>query len=161
MEGREDKKRKTVERKGKRCFDRNARRYYNRRGEEGEEGGKESKREGKKKKRSEKKARGEAIGFFSRRTPILIRTRSMQAGWMPASTPADTTGRYDACNLFLLPPIFFLPLDQLPLISRGGRRGAPRDRDTRRRLPVRAATDPPFSRFFARPHFHFPNSKYQ
>lgn len=55
----------------------------------------------------------------------------MQAGWMPASTPADTTGRYDACNLFLLPPIFFLPLDQLPLISWRRRRGAPRDtRDT-------------------------------
>ena len=42
----------------------------------------------------------------------------MQAGWMPASSPAGTTGRYDACNLFLLPPIFFLPLDQLLLISR-------------------------------------------
>lgn len=37
---------------------------------------------------------------------------------MPASSPAGTTGRYDACNLFLLPPIFFLPLDQLLLISR-------------------------------------------
>lgn len=45
--------------------------------------------------------------LLSHRTPILIRTRNMQAGWMPASSPAGTTGRYDACNLFLLPPIFF------------------------------------------------------
>lgn len=56
--------------------------------------------------------------LLSYRTPILIRTRSMQVGWMPASSPGGTTGRYDACNLFLLPPIFFLPLDQLLLIPR-------------------------------------------
>lgn len=40
----------------------------------------------------------------------------MQVGWMPASSPGGTAGRYDACNLFLLPPIFFPPLDQLLLI---------------------------------------------
>jgi len=56
--------------------------------------------------------------LLSYRTPILIRTRSMQVGWMPASSPGGTTGRYDACNLFLLLPIFFLPLDQLLLIPR-------------------------------------------
>lgn len=63
-------------------------------------------------------APGANRSLLSHRTPILIRTRSMQAGWMPASSPVGTTGRYDACNLFLLPPIFFLPLDQLLLISR-------------------------------------------
>lgn len=40
----------------------------------------------------------------------------MQVGWMPASSPGGTAERYDACNLFLLPPIFFPPLDQLLLI---------------------------------------------
>lgn len=81
----------------------------------------------------------------------------MQAGWMPASTPADTTGRYDACNLFLLPPIFFLPLDQLPLISWRRRRGAPRDPGyTRRCFGVFVATDSLFSRFSPLPPFPFP-----
>lgn len=61
---------------------------------------------------------GQNRSLLSYRTPILIRTRSMQVGWMPASSPGGTTGRYDACNLFLLPPIFFLPLDQLLLIPR-------------------------------------------
>ena len=56
---------------------------------------------------TENETRGRADRLLSHRTPILIRTRSMQAGWMPASSPASTAGRYDACNLFLLPPIFF------------------------------------------------------
>lgn len=70
--------------------------------------------------------------LLSYRTPILIRTRSMQVGWMPASSPGGTTRRYNACNLFLLPPIFFLPLDQLLLIPRRRRR-ASRAREASRR----------------------------
>lgn len=83
---------------------------------------KTSRATGERKKRKRQSPVGTRPGanrsLLSHRTPILIRTRSMQAGWMPASSPAGTTGRYDACNLFLLPPIFFLPLDQLLLISR-------------------------------------------
>lgn len=75
--------------------------------------------------------------LLSHRTPILIRTRNMQAGWMPASSPAGTTGRYDACNLFLLPPIFFLPLDQLLLISR---RWCLRESRRKYRQPSNAST---------------------
>lgn len=52
----------------------------------------------------------------------------MQVEWMPASSPGDTAERYDACNLFLLPPIFFPPLDQLLLIPKKRRRRAREDR---------------------------------
>lgn len=60
----------------------------------------------------------------------------MQAGWMPASSPGGTTGRYDACNLFLLPPIFFPPLDQLLLIpERRASRARERERGIRATSP--------------------------
>lgn len=52
----------------------------------------------------------------------------MQVGWMPASSPGGTAERYDACNLFLLLPIFFPPLDQLLLIPKKRRRRAREDR---------------------------------
>lgn len=40
----------------------------------------------------------------------------MHDGCLPGASPGGAAGRYDACNLFLLPPIFFPPLDQLLLI---------------------------------------------